>query len=255
VESELFGHVKGAFTGALERRLGRFQLADGGTIFLDEIGELSPETQVKLLRVLQEQEFEPVGSSTTIRVDVRIIAATNRNLSEGVRDGRFRADLFYRLNVFPIEVPPLRDRLTDVPQLVTFFLSRYAKKFGKPVQTVSDAAMRRLTTYTWPGNVRELQNVVERAVILARGVVLEIDPELTAAPPSPCTPDTAPPPGEGLNAVLETTERAHILAALEQSGGVIDGPRGAARLLKVHANTLRSRMDKLGIRRPGHDAS
>ena len=255
VESELFGHIKGAFTGALERRLGRFQLADGGTIFLDEIGELAPETQVKLLRVLQEQEFEPVGSSTTMRVDVRVIAATNRALPEAVREGRFRADLFYRLNVFPIEVPPLRERLTDVPQLVTFFLARYAKKFGKSVETVSETAMRRLTAYGWPGNVRELQNVIERALILARGPVLEVDPELTAATPAAPAPDTEASPGAGLDAVLETTERAHILAALEQSGGVIDGPRGAARLLKVHANTLRSRMEKLGIKRPGHDVS
>jgi formate hydrogenlyase transcriptional activator len=167
VESELFGHVKGAFTGALERRTGRFELADGGTIFLDEVGELPLETQVKLLRVLQEQEFEPVGSSQTVRVDVRIIAATNRDLEEAVRAGRFRADLFFRLNVFPIVVPPLRERATDIRQLTMFFLERFTRRFGKAVDTVSRETMERLVSYPWPGNVRELQNCIERAVILA----------------------------------------------------------------------------------------
>jgi len=262
VESELFGHVKGAFTGALERRIGRFELADRGTIFLDEVGELAPETQVKLLRVLQEQEFEPVGSSTTRRVNVRVIAATNRRLSEAVAEGRFRADLFYRLNVFPLEVPPLRDRLADVPQLAAFFLARYAKKFGKRVETVSETSMRRLMEYGWPGNVRELQNVIERAVVLAAGPVLDVDPEPTASRPATPTPVAAPAvavapvkDGEGLPAMLEAVERAHIIAALEQSGGVVDGARGAARRLKMHPNTLRSRIEKLGIKRPGHEIS
>jgi formate hydrogenlyase transcriptional activator len=255
VESELFGHVKGAFTGALERRIGRFELADGGTIFLDEIGELPLETQVKLLRVLQEQEFEPVGSSTTRRVDVRVITATNRQLAHAVAEGRFRADLFYRLNVFPVEVPPLRERLADVPQLAAFFLTRYARKFGKPVEAISEAAMQRLMSYAWPGNVRELQNVIERAVVLATGRTLDLDPELTPtasaakgpaiAPAVPTSGETA----EGLAGVLDGVERAHILAALQQSGGVVDGARGAARLLKMHPNTLRSRMEKLGIKR------
>src|SRR3989475_4005613 len=178
VESELFGHVKGAFTGAVERRVGRFELADGGTIFLDEVGELPLETQVKLLRVLQEQEFEPVGSSRTIRVDVRVIAATNRDLQEAVRTGRFRPDLFYRLNVFPIEVPPLRERRADIPRLVMFFLARFSKRFGKSVDVVSDAAMDRLINYPWPGNIRELQNVIERAAILCQQPILELNPDL-----------------------------------------------------------------------------
>jgi formate hydrogenlyase transcriptional activator len=251
VESELFGHVKGAFTGALERRVGRFELADGGTIFLDEVGELPLDVQVKLLRVLQEREFEPVGSSATRRVDVRVIAATNRNLVKAVEEGGFRADLYYRLNVVPVEVPPLRDRLTDVPELVAFFLARYAKRFGKAVTGVSDTAMRHLTSYAWPGNVRELQNVIERAVVLARGPVLEIDamPQ-TAGPPGSPRSDASPlDPGEGLAEVLERVERAHVLAALERSRGVVEGPRGAATLLKMHPNTLRSRLEKLGIKR------
>jgi formate hydrogenlyase transcriptional activator len=253
VESEFFGHAKGAFTGALERRIGRFQLADGGTIFLDEVGELPPETQVKLLRVLQEQEFEPVGSNQTVRIDVRVIAATNRDLQAAVEAGRFRADLFYRLNVFPLEVPPLRLRRSDIPQLVMFFLARYGTKFGKRVETVSPATMDRLIAYDWPGNVRELQNVVERAVVLTPGPVLELDGDMLGpAKPASWTTAAAPAPPEpeaGLAETLEEVERAHITAALQRSGGVIEGPRGAAGLLRLHPNTLRSRMEKLGIRR------
>ncbi len=267
VESELFGHVKGAFTGALERRVGRFELADGGTIFLDEIGELPLETQVKLLRVLQEQEFEPVGSSRTVRVDVRVIAATNRDLQDAVRVGRFRTDLFYRLNVFPIEVPPLRERRADIPQLVTFFVSRFSRKLGKRARAVAPDTMQHLSAYDWPGNVRELQNVIERALVLCEGSVLEIDRDLV--PPTAATGQamgrvrpagTAEPtlenelPGKvgshaapGDIAPLDEIERRHIAAALESTGGVIHGPKGAARILKVHPNTLRSRMEKLGI--------
>jgi transcriptional regulator with GAF, ATPase, and Fis domain len=178
VESELFGHVKGAFTGAIGRRIGRFELADGGTIFLDEVGELPLETQVKLLRVLQEQEFEPVGSSRSLRVNVRVIAATNRNLEQSVQAGGFRADLFYRLNVFPLEVPPLRDRCSDIPQLAMVFLSHYAKKLCRNMEGISQDAMERLARYAWPGNVRELQNVIERAVILSHGSILELEPDL-----------------------------------------------------------------------------
>ncbi len=273
VESELFGHVKGAFTGALERRVGRFELADGGTIFLDEIGELPLETQVKLLRVLQEQEFEPVGSSRSVRVDVRVIAATNRDLRDALQAGRFRADLFYRLNVFPIEVPPLRDRSADIPQLVTFLLSRFAKKFGKAVNSVSSETMARLTGYAWPGNIRELQNIVERAVVLCEGPVLELDQDL--APVSgtarsahesggPVEPSEAPVDASGAAGAprgsapsdlptlptLEEAERRHIVAALERTGGVVHGPRGAARILDLHPNTLRSRMERLGIKVP-----
>jgi formate hydrogenlyase transcriptional activator len=255
VESELFGHVKGAFTGAIERRVGRFELADGGTIFLDEVGELPLETQAKLLRVLQEQEFEPVGSSRSLRVDVRVIAATNRDLAQAVRAGAFRSDLFYRLNVFPLDVPPLRERRSDVPQLAMFFLSYYAKKLGKPMEGISQDAMDRLVGYPWPGNVRELQNVIERAVILARGTMLEREPDLIAmlasdtSPPAPAAPADAAPAASVGFATLEEVERRHILAALEQAGGVVEGRKGAAKLLNLHPNTLRHRMDKLGIKR------
>jgi formate hydrogenlyase transcriptional activator len=264
VESELFGHVKGAFTGAIDKRIGRFALADHGTLFLDEVGELPPETQVKLLRVLQEQEFEPVGSNQTVRVDVRVIAATNRDLEEAVRAGRFRADLFYRLNVFPLRVPPLRERVSDIPLLAKFFLSRYARRFGRQIETISAETMDRLMSYSWPGNIRELQNVIERAVVLSRGPALELDRELLPAPLRP-GPDVVHPerPGQhldkstpsGLAAALEETERAHIVAALESAAGVVEGPRGAAKILGMHPNTLRSRMEKLGIRRSGHRAS
>ena len=178
IESELFGHVKGAFTGALQNRVGRFELANGGTIFLDEVGELLPETQVKLLRVLQEQEFEPVGSNRTIRVNVRVIAATNRNLEEAVKEGRFRADLYHRLNVFPVRVPPLRERRSDIPQLVPFFVQSFAKKYAKKVDGVSRETMERLTRYPWNGNVRELRSVIERAVVLSNGPVLTLNENL-----------------------------------------------------------------------------
>jgi len=260
VESELFGHVKGAFTGAIDRRVGRFELADGGTLFLDEVGELPLETQVKLLRVLQEREFEPVGSSRSLRVDVRVIAATNRDLAEAVRAGRFRADLFYRLNVFPIEVPPLRERRTDIPQLATFFVSRFARKFGKRVEAVSKETLDRLMAYPWPGNIRELQNVIERAVVLSSGPSLELGSELlpagapldadgARARPESASPAPPAPASLGLDAALEAVERSHILAALERAGWVIEGARGAAKILKLHPNTLRSRMEKLRIRR------
>jgi formate hydrogenlyase transcriptional activator len=267
VESELFGHVKGAFTGALERRVGRFELADGGTIFLDEVGELPLETQVKLLRVLQEREFEPVGSSRSVRVDVRVIGATNRDLEDAVRTGRFRADLFYRLNVFPLAVPPLRDRRSDVSQLVMFFLSRFSPRFGKTVEAVSQETMDRLVRYDWPGNIRELQNVIERAVVLAQGRVLHLGEDLLPVPPPTGDPLAAGGPARAAKAPsatsstatmpsLQEMERSHIVAVLERTGGVIDGPKGAARILGLHPNTLRSRMVKLGIKRSvGHEIS
>jgi formate hydrogenlyase transcriptional activator len=256
VESELFGHMKGAFTGALERRIGRFEFADGGTIFLDEVGELPLETQVKILRVLQEREFEPVGSNRSIRVDVRVIAATNRDLENAVQAGHFRSDLFYRLNVFPIEMPPLRERRSDIPQLVMFFLARFSKRFGKRLEGVAQETLERLVSYAWPGNVRELQNIIERAVVLSGGPILELGRDLapplvpqrgpeTVARHSPKPPDATPP----AIPTLEEVERSHILAALEQTGGVIEGAKGAARILNLHPNTLRHRMKKLGIQR------
>ncbi len=257
VESELFGHLKGAFTGAIERRVGRFELADGGTIFLDEVGELPLETQVKLLRVLQEQEFEPVGSSRSLRVDVRVIAATNRDLREAVHAGTFRADLFFRLNVFPLQLPSLRERSSDIPQLAMFFLGHYARKLGKSMEGISHQAMERLVSYAWPGNVRELQNVIERAVILAPSPILEAKPDLVSMlshglpgrPTSATEPTPAEPDASAAFPTLKEVERDHILAALRQTSGVVEGPRGAARILSIHPNTLRHRMHKLGIRR------
>ena len=247
LESELFGHVKGAFTGAIDRRVGRFEIADGGTLFLDEIGELPLDTQVKLLRVLQEQEFEPVGSSKTLRVDVRIIAATNRNLSAEVDAGRFRSDLFFRLNVVPLTVPPLRERPADIPLFVTFFLSRFATKFGRRIDGVERATMERLISYAWPGNVRELQNVIERAVVLSAGPILELGPDLL--PIDDTVPVHPEPPAEDSPLLtLEEAERRHIQAVLVHTNGVVEGPDGAARILALHPNTLRRRMKKLGLR-------
>ncbi|MES1256063.1 MAG: sigma 54-interacting transcriptional regulator, partial [Acidobacteriota bacterium] len=263
LESELFGHVKGAFTGAIDRRVGRFELADGGTLFLDEIGELPLDTQVKLLRVLQEQEFEPVGSSRTTTVDVRIIAATNRDLAAEVKAGRFRADLFFRLNVVPLTVPPLRERPSDIPLLVAYFLTRFAKKFGRRLDGVSRATMERLTQYPWPGNVRELQNIVERAVVLSRGPLLELDAEVlptansrpagTAAGAGARTGDI--PPADASLLPLHEAERRHIESVLQQTHGVVEGPTGAAAILGLHPNTLRSRMKKLRISRTRHGIS
>jgi formate hydrogenlyase transcriptional activator len=257
VESELFGHVKGAFTGAFERRIGRFELADGGTIFLDEVGELPLETQVKLLRVLQEREFEPVGSNRSVRVDVRIIAATNRSLRQSISAGTFRSDLYYRLNVFPLEVPPLRERGADIPQLAMFFLSRYARNLGKRMEGVSAAATERFSSYSWPGNVRELQNVIERAVILSPGPLLEVDTDLMSVSTSETPRDTTRKEAEVVQPTdhapalktLDEVERDHISAVLLQTHGVIEGAKGAAKTLGMHPNTLRHRMEKLGIKR------
>ena len=262
VESELFGHAKGAFTGAFERRIGRFELADGGTIFLDEVGELPLDTQVKLLRVLQEREFEPVGSNRSVHVDVRIICATNRNLEEAIAAGTFRSDLYYRLNVFPLEVPPLRERRSDIDQLAKFFITRYARKLGKNITGISDAATEKLLSYSWPGNIRELQNVIERALILSSGPTLELENDLNNIPASSLVLDSAPP----IEAVipyadqpplktLQEVERAHILTVLQQTHGVIEGSNGAAKTLGMHPNTLRHRMEKLGIKRSAHRIS
>jgi transcriptional regulator with GAF, ATPase, and Fis domain len=264
VESELFGHEKGAFSGAISRRVGRFELAHGGTIFLDEIGEVPIEVQVKLLRVLQEREFERVGGAEPIKVDVRVIAATNRDLVKLIREGKFREDLFYRLNVFPIALPPLRDREGDVPLLVHLLVTRFAARVGVRIESVGKATLERLNSYRWLGNIRELENVLERAVILSNGPTLEIDPEVFASTPADRPPDANPPgsPGPGNEKLaaagvqqttplesLEANTRTHMLTALEQSGWVIDGPHGAAKILGLHPNTLRSRMKKLGIAR------
>jgi formate hydrogenlyase transcriptional activator len=241
VESELFGHEKGAFTGALQRRIGRFELADGGTIFLDEVTELPLDTQVKLLRVLQEEEFERVGSSKSINVDVRVIAATNRDIGEAVKAAKFRSDLFYRLNVFPLEVPPLRERKSDIPLLANFFLTKFSKKLGKQFQGISKDTMTRLTGYPWPGNIRELQNVIERAVLTSHSPVIQIDESILGL-----DADSETTPRE----TLEEVERAHILRVLEDTDWVIQGKGGAASILGINPNTLRSRMQKLGIRKP-----
>jgi PAS domain S-box-containing protein len=242
VESELFGHEKGAFTGAIARRVGRFELAEGGTIFLDEVGEIPPDAQAKLLRVLQEREFDRVGGTAPIQADVRVIAATNRDLLGAVREKTFREDLYYRLSVFPIALPPLRARPDDIPMLAHFFVDRFAARVGKRIERIDEDTLHLLRAYPWPGNVRELENVLERAVILASGTTLEIDPDLLPAPAQ-----TAPAAG---GASLEAVERNHILAVLHQAGWVIDGPAGAARVLGLHPNTLRSRMKKLRIARP-----
>jgi transcriptional regulator with GAF, ATPase, and Fis domain len=256
VESELFGHAKGAFTGALTNRDGRFKLADGGTIFLDEVGDLPLDTQVKLLRVLQEQEFEPVGSSQTVRVNVRVIAATNRDLALMVGDGKFRSDLFYRLNVLPLSIPALRERHGDIPLLVAFFVQRFAKKLSKPVKRVSEETMRRLIHYPWPGNIRELQNVLERAVVLSQGETLELAPDFAPSPPalgnsSDGSRFEAVPASKGgeNSASLVEIERRHIESVLAQTNWLIEGERGAARILNLNPSTLRSRMQKLGIKR------
>jgi formate hydrogenlyase transcriptional activator len=243
VESELFGHEKGAFTGALQRRIGRFELAHRGTLFLDEIGELPPEVQVKILRVLQEREFERVGGERAVEVDVRLIAATHRDLSADVAAGRFRSDLFYRLNVFPIAVPALRDRGEDIPMLAAHFLAHFARKLQKPVTALTPASLARLQAYSWPGNIRELQNVLERACVLAEGPRVEV-------------PDLVPPRGEaggpsGRPRTLEAIERDHIVAVLADTGGRIEGAGGAAAILGLRPSTLRSRMGRLGIRRSG----
>lgn len=260
VDSRLFGHEKGAFTGALQRRIGRFELADGGSIFLDEIGDMSEDTQAKLLRVLQEHEVERLGGRSSTKVDVRVIAATNRDLQERVSHGLFREDLYYRLNVFPLHVPPLRERVEDIPLLVRHFVTRYASKLGRQIAQIPDEVMRRLTEYSWPGNVRELENVIERSTIVSLGPALRLVPDFL--PPSV--------PFASMNNLrqasltnssvisdntksepmtLDEIERSHILAVLARTGWRIQGLSGAARLLNLKPSTLRSRMKKLSISR------
>ncbi|MCI0364981.1 MAG: sigma 54-interacting transcriptional regulator, partial [Phycisphaerales bacterium] len=251
VESELFGHEKGAFTGAIAKRIGRFELADGGTIFLDEIGEIPMEVQVKLLRVLQEREFDRVGGKSPIKVDVRVIAATNRDLFRAVAEKTFREDLFYRLNVFPLLIPPLRERAKDIPLLVSFLTDKYMLRIGKRVEGISAQSMHRLRSYRWPGNIRELENVIERAIILADGPVIEIDPEMLPGSTEPETGAAGPTAGTS----LEEVERRHIVAVLKQTNWVIEGPNGAAKILDLRPSTLRYRMKKLGVTHGRHQLS
>ncbi|HET7288657.1 MAG TPA: sigma 54-interacting transcriptional regulator, partial [Pyrinomonadaceae bacterium] len=243
LESELFGHEKGAFTGAIDRRIGRFELAHQGTIFLDEVEDIPLDLQSKLLRVLQEQEFERLGSSRTLRVDVRVVAATNADLAQMVEEKKFRSDLYYRLNVFPINVPPLRERPEDIPLLVHFFANKFAQQMRKRIESVPKETMAALVAYHWPGNIRELQNLVERAVILSRGSTLEI-PLTELKQPAKTVVHT-----NGGN-TLETVERDHILKVLDDAKWVIGGPTGAAARLGLNRTTLNHRMRKLGIMRP-----
>jgi formate hydrogenlyase transcriptional activator len=239
LESELFGHERGAYTGADTRQIGRFEAAHQSTVFLDEIGELSPEAQVKFLRVLQERVIERVGGTQSIKIDVRIIAATNRNLEQAVENQQFREDLFYRLNVFPIVVPPLRERVEDIPALTWDFASQFSKKFGKPIDSISKESMRQLLRHSWPGNIRELRNVIERAVIVATG------PQLTVEPPKPAVARPAP----GV-LTLRNLEIEHIRATLNSTNWRVRGTGGAAERLGLKPTTLECRMAKLGVTRP-----
>jgi formate hydrogenlyase transcriptional activator len=254
LESELFGHEKGAFTGAIAQRVGRFELAHRGTMFLDEIGEVPLELQPKLLRVLQEREFERLGSARTLRTDARLIAATNRDLEALVADQKFRPDLYYRLNVFPVRVPALRERPEDIPLLVRHFVQQFSRQLGKTIDAISSDTMSALSRYPWPGNIRELQNVIERAVILTNGPVLTVRTEDLRAPsqtpPSPARNGSvsAPAPSKNIRAALEDAERQQIVSALEKANWVVAGPDGAAARLGMKRSTLQSRMQKLGIR-------
>jgi formate hydrogenlyase transcriptional activator len=240
LESELFGHEKGAFTGAIAQKIGRFEMADKGTLFLDEVGDIPPSLQPKLLRVLQEQEFERLGSGRTHKVDVRLVAATHRDLPEQIRAGHFRSDLYYRLNVFPVVLPPLRNRREDVPLLVKHFADVYGRRMGKNIRDIPAATMAALTSFDWPGNVRELQNLVERAVILSNDGLLS----------NPLPSEALCPAGGKPATTLEGSERLLILETLEQTGWVVGGAKGAARRLGVGRTTLLYKMKRLGIERP-----
>jgi transcriptional regulator with GAF, ATPase, and Fis domain len=243
IASELFGHEKGAFTGALQRRFGRFELAEGGTIFLDEIGEIPAETQVALLRVLQEHEFERIGGTGAIRSNVRLIAATNRDLQAAIAAGKFRSDLFYRLHVFPIEVPPLRARREDIPMLVAYFIDRFARKAGKSIRNVNKQSMELLQSYPWPGNIRELQNVIERSVIVCDTENFSVDESWLSRQPLASMPKSQP----ELPRKLATREKEMIEAALRESGGRVSGPSGAAIRLGIPGSTLDSKIRSLKI--------
>jgi formate hydrogenlyase transcriptional activator len=244
LESELFGHERGAFTGAIAQKVGRFELADKGTLFLDEVGDIPPGLQPKLLRVLQEQEFERLGSTRTHRVDVRLVAATNRNLVDMVKRNEFRSDLYYRLNVFPISLPPLRERREDIPALVTHFVELYARRMTKQIEHIPADTMSTLSSYQWPGNIRELQNFIERSVIVTSGSVLH--------PPLASLNNAAETESQEAS-TLEEAERKHIRKVLEQTRWVVSGPNGAAARLGIKRSTLYFRMQKLGISRTNRD--
>jgi transcriptional regulator with GAF, ATPase, and Fis domain len=241
IESELFGRERGAYTGANARQMGRFELANGGTIFLDEIGDMAMELQSKMLRVIQDGEFELVGSPRTVKVDVRIIAATNRNLEEEIRNGRFREDLFYRLNVFPLTIPPLRERKEDIPLLVNHFVDKFNKKNSKKIETVSKDILNTLQEYHWPGNVRELESVIERAVIISQGSVLQVMDRFDLLRNADETPAEKDVKG------IAELERDHIHQVLRKTGWRINGDKGAAVILGINPSTLRARIKKLGI--------
>ena len=246
LESELFGHEKGAFTGALSQKIGRMEVADGGTLLLDEIGEIPPELQPKLLRVLQDQEFERLGSNRTIKVNLRVIAATNRDLARQIADGQFRTDLFYRLNVFPIRVPPLRERREDIPLLVRYFVRKFALRMNRHIETIPNETMKVLSEWSWPGNIRELENLMERAVILTEGTALHVPlADLRSFYPGSNQPDHT----------LDNAEREHIIRILRESGGVLSGPNGAAHRLGLKRTTLQSRMQRLKITRRDYSGS
>ncbi|HUC82844.1 MAG TPA: sigma-54 dependent transcriptional regulator [Flavisolibacter sp.] len=244
IESELFGHEKGAFTGAFEKRVGKFEQADGGTIFLDEVGEMPYETQAKLLRVLQEREIERIGGRETIRINVRIIAATNRNLEKEIAEGRFRMDLYYRLHVFPITLPPLRERKEDIPLLVNHFVRRFSKAFGKTPPTVSLDVLEKLVGYEWPGNIRELENLIERTVLLTTGEKIQ---QITL--PEPKKMDSSATDLSELSKTIDENERDYIIAVLKRCGGKISGNDGAAAILQINASTLNSKIKKHGIQK------
>ena len=240
LESELFGHEKGAFTGAVSQKVGRIELADKGTLFLDEIGELPLELQPKLLRVLQDREFERLGGVHTLRVDVRIISATNRDLQQDITDRKFREDLFYRLNVFPIQLPPLRERRSDIPMLVQHFVTKHAARMGKQVETIPDETMEVLQNWTWPGNIRELENMIERMVIMTKGGTLA-EPPVELDGPQEVTDDN-----------LTEMEREHIIRILRETNGVLSGPDGAANRLGIKRTTLQSMLKRFGIEPRGY---
>jgi transcriptional regulator with GAF, ATPase, and Fis domain len=244
IESELFGHEKGSFTGAIDKKIGKFEQANGGTIFLDEVGEMPIDLQVKLLRVLQEKEIEPIGGRSTVKIDVRIIGATNKNLEKEVGEGRFRLDLYYRLNVFPIQLPPLRDRTEDLPALAQHFVNTYNRKAGKNISGIADEALRNMMAYSWPGNIRELENLIERSVLLAKGTIIEDIPL-----PNIQSTNTSEYGGRFHMKTIHENERDYIIQVLKKCNGKIWGSGGAAEVLNIPPSTLKSKMQKLGIQK------